>query len=135
MLNNVVSLAALIARLVARGDSDRILSYTQRLQRAAGRMDRLVGDLVDVASIHAGMLAVTRELADPSHVVAEAVETERFLQVDATDRRGLGLGLYISKCIVLGHGGRIWAESTPGEGCAFHFTLPIVAPALTIPAP
>lgn len=212
MLSGVVSLAALISRLVARGDRpDQILSYAQRIQRAAGRMDRLVGDLVDVASIHAGMLAVTREVADASHVVAEAVDTfhalasaagisleadpvpspstgafdpdrvlqvlanllgnaikftpaggkvvvrlertgdelafavidtgigiaedklehifERFLQVDATDRRGLGLGLYISKCIVQGHGGRIWAESRLGEGSAFHFTLPIAASA------
>ena len=76
MLSGVVSLAALISRLVARGDPpDQILPYTQRIQRAAARMDRLVGDLVDVASIHAGMLAVTREVADPSHVVAEAVDT------------------------------------------------------------
>jgi signal transduction histidine kinase len=52
---------------------------------------------------------------------------ERFLQVTENDRRGLGLGLYISSCIVQGHGGRIWAESTPGEGSTFCFTLPIQA--------
>lgn len=209
MLSGVVSLAALIAKLVARGDTpDRILPYAERIQRAAARMDRLVGDLVDVASIESGRLAVTREAADASHVVVEAVETfqarasaagialeavgtslpcagtfdparvlqvlanllgnaikftpaggkvvvrldrigdelafavidtgigiaeeklvpifERFLQGDAKDRRGVGLGLYISKCIVQGHGGRIWAESRLGEGSAFHFTVPIV---------
>jgi signal transduction histidine kinase len=49
---------------------------------------------------------------------------ERFWQVGKQDRRGLGLGLYISRCLVEAHGGKIWAESTPGEGTAFFFTIP-----------
>ena len=49
---------------------------------------------------------------------------ERFHQVGNTDRRGLGLGLYISKAIVDAHGGRIWAESEIGRGSRFSFTLP-----------
>ena len=50
---------------------------------------------------------------------------ERFWQVGKNDRRGLGLGLYISRSIVDAHGGRIWAESTLGIGSAFHFTIPL----------
>jgi signal transduction histidine kinase len=38
---------------------------------------------------------------------------------------GLGLGLYISRLIVEAHGGHIWAESRPGEGSTFSFSLPI----------
>lgn len=45
--------------------------------------------------------------------------------VKGTTFPGLGLGLYISKNIVQGHGGRIWAESKPGEGSVFSFTLPL----------
>jgi PAS domain S-box-containing protein len=38
--------------------------------------------------------------------------------------KGLGLGLFICKGIVQAHGGRIWAESIPGQTTTFHFTLP-----------
>ncbi|HEY2853937.1 MAG TPA: PAS domain-containing protein [Gemmatimonadaceae bacterium] len=37
---------------------------------------------------------------------------------------GLGLGLYISKGVVEAHGGRLWAESKPGDTTTFHLTLP-----------
>jgi signal transduction histidine kinase len=204
MLNTIVGSAALIERTTL--ENSAMAMHARRIQRSGARMNRLIGDLVDVASIEAGALAVTRELGDPTGVVMEAVETfqaqataagislvaeivppssraafdparilqvltnllsnaikftpvngrivirvervhddihfavsdtgvgipgdkleavfVRFLQVTESDRRGVGLGLYISRAIVLGHGGRIWAESTIGAGSRFCFTLP-----------
>jgi two-component system sensor histidine kinase VicK len=53
---------------------------------------------------------------------------DRFYQVDSASTRqtgGSGLGLSICKAIIQAHNGRIWAESSPGLGSIFHFTLPL----------
>lgn len=47
---------------------------------------------------------------------------------------GSGLGLAICQRIVLRHNGKIWLESTPGEGTAVHFTLPKMTEQQTGPA-
>ena len=207
MMNAIMGGAELIAKGVARENHvDQVRMNAQRIQRSAVRMNRLIGDLVDIASIEAGRLAVTLEPGDPTLVATEAIEIfqaqasatgvtlttelelppcvvmfdparilqvltnllsnamkftpahgrvvvrlsrlddvvqfavsdtgvgvptgeleaifERFVQLTKNDRRGVGLGLYISRAIVVGHGGRMWAENADGGGSTFSFTLP-----------
>ncbi len=213
-LRNLLSGVVLNATLLAEESSDsdegrRTLAGMQRIQRDVGRMNRLIGDLVDVASIDAGKLTVRPQRGDAAALITEAVETfalvastkgislelgniepvlladfdhdrmlqvlgnlitnalkftargggivlrgarvddhlrlsvsdtgagipshlleavfERFWQVGKNDKRGLGLGLYISRCIVDAHSGKIWAESTLGQGSVFHVRIPASA--------
>jgi two-component system OmpR family sensor kinase/two-component system sensor histidine kinase BaeS len=58
---------------------------------------------------------------DLSHVF------DRFWQGDRAPTGTSGLGLAIARELVQAHGGSIWAESTPGSGAAFRFTLPLRA--------
>jgi len=210
LLNTVSMGAELIAREATQSEGEESESSrtARRIVRAASRMNRLIGDLVDVSSIESGRLAMTRTRGDATALITEAVDLfgpsasakgvsleaermeaplfaafdhdrilqvlgnlignaikftagggrikvarrsveggtvsfsvedtgpgipeaqleavfERFWQVGENDRRGLGLGLYIARGIVEAHGGRIWAESTLGEGSAFRFTLSI----------
>jgi light-regulated signal transduction histidine kinase (bacteriophytochrome) len=46
---------------------------------------------------------------------------QRLHRADEFD--GLGVGLALARCVLQRHGGRIWAESAPGAGASFHFTL------------
>ena len=51
---------------------------------------------------------------------------ERFYRVRSERTvTGSGLGLYICRQIIQAHRGKIWAESTPGEGTTFFIELPI----------
>lgn len=49
---------------------------------------------------------------------------EKFAQIGSKDRRGLGLGLYISKVLVEAHGGKLWVESSADKGSTFCIQLP-----------
>jgi two-component system sensor histidine kinase KdpD len=65
---------------------------------------------------------------------------ERFYRLKGPQARmirGTGLGLAICKGLVEAHGGRIWADSLPGQGVTIGFVLPVPAspPAVTLERP
>jgi signal transduction histidine kinase len=207
MLGGIALTAELLARESAvASDAGAVTLRAEAIQRLTARMNRLIGDLVDVASIEAGKLLVAPAEGDLRAVIRESVEMfqasaqahkirlapqldgpplparfdhvrllqvlgnllgnaikfsppgaridiragregaevrvsvadsgpgirpqdleavfGRFWQVERRARTGLGLGLYISRCILEAHGGRIWAESAPGTGSTLVFALP-----------
>jgi two-component system sensor histidine kinase/response regulator len=62
--------------------------------------------------------------ADQERIFHDFVRTE---QAKKKEPHGTGLGLSIAKRIVENYGGRIWAESVPGKGSTFTFTLPVAS--------
>jgi PAS domain S-box-containing protein len=126
--------AAAPADLVVWADADRIVQALTNLLGNAVKFSP-PGGTIDV-EVGAGGRQATFTVRDRGRGIPpdqlEAV-FERFRQVDASDARelgGTGLGLPISRAIVEQHGGRMWAESAPGAGTAFRFTLPLAASAL-----
>ncbi len=116
---------------VIQGDKERITQVLLNLLENAcrytlpgGKADVLArvenGELrVDIADTGIGI-----SLEDQKHVF------ERFFRGDhplVKEREGTGLGLAIVKSIIEMHGGRIWLQSSLGEGSTFSFTLPIAA--------
>lgn len=67
-------------------------------------------------------------IADTGPGLAPGLSDQLFLPFVTTKRHGMGVGLSISRTIVEGHGGRIWAEPNPGGGTIFNFTLRAVTP-------
>jgi GAF domain-containing protein len=99
----------------------------------------LVGNAIKFTD--AGAVTIKAATADGSFNVAvhdtgpgisPADQTKLFQEFQQADssitkaKGGTGLGLAISRRIIELHGGRIWVDSSPGDGSTFTFTLPIV---------
>lgn len=106
-------------------DRDRLLQVFSNLIGNAMKFTR-PGDRIMVrATPQNDQILFAVEDSGPG-IPAEDVHRifEPFWQARRTARLGAGLGLTISKGIVEAHGGRIWAESEPGRGTTFFFTIP-----------
>ena len=71
-----------------------------------------------------GMARVS--VADTGPGISEDIAGQLFQPFVTTKANGMGIGLSISRTIIESHGGRLWAESAPGGGTVFHFTLRLV---------
>ena len=78
--------------------------------------------IISVAAHKAGGAEV--RVSDSGRGLPMADAPRLFEPFFTTRPDGLGLGLPISKSIVVAHGGDIWAEPSPGGGATFVFTLP-----------
>ena len=64
-------------------------------------------------------------VADTGSGIPLGSEEKIFEPYHTTKAQGLGLGLSLSRSIIVAHGGRLWAEIQAGGGAVFHFTLPV----------
>ena len=64
------------------------------------------------------------QIIDKGLGIPPAILQKLFLKFTKGPKTGTGLGLYICKNIVEGHGGKIWAENNIDKGATFSFTIP-----------
>jgi PAS domain S-box-containing protein len=109
------------------GDKHRLMQVVINLISNAVKFTETGTITCSAASCEGGVVIGVRDTG--AGIVPEDIRKifEKFKQVGDTltnKPKGTGLGLPICREIVQRHGGRIWAESEPGKGSAFFFTLP-----------
>jgi two-component system OmpR family sensor kinase len=122
----------------AQADPDRVAQVLRNLLVNALRHTPSGGSVTVSASSKVKSLEIA--IADTGEGIAPddlPHVFERFWRADPARARsgiggegrmagGTGLGLSVAQSLVKAQGGRIWVESTPGEGTVFRFTLPLV---------
>jgi two-component system, OmpR family, phosphate regulon sensor histidine kinase PhoR len=120
-----------IPELNVMADADRLEQVLGNLLDNAIKYGRVEGTVtLNARALEDGQVEVAVQDDGPG-IPADAIERvfERFFRADKARSReqgGTGLGLSIVKHIVQAHGGRVWAQSQPGKGATFFFTLPRV---------
>lgn len=111
-----------------RMDRERILQVLRNLMGNAVKFTPRGGQVTVAATPKERTLEVCVQDTGPGIPKGNlAIIFEKFQQ-DPLHRsntmKGSGLGLAIAKHIITAHGGKIWAESGPGQGSSFFFVLP-----------
>lgn len=116
---------------VIRGDADQLRRALFNLMQNAIKYSPNGGEVLVAGEVAAPDRVLVRVM-DRGIGIAPGDEERIFERFHRTDNRlsrataGVGLGLYITRSIVEGHGGRIWAESPgPNRGSVFSMLLPI----------
>jgi PAS domain S-box-containing protein len=124
-----VEIAHDIDRTFVLGDHDRLLQVIANLVANAIKVSPRGGRLR--CSVNRREEDVVFAISDDGPGIAPsdlAHLFERYWRGAKPIYKGTGLGLAISAGIIGAHDGRIWAESTLGEGATFYFTLPAIDP-------
>ena len=124
--------------LVVRADPSRLEQVLSNLVDNAIKYGRADGHVLVGGGLAGNGQVEVSVKDDGPGIPPEALERlfERFYRVDKARSReqgGTGLGLAIVKHIVQSHGGRVWAQSQPGRGATFFFTLPLDTGEATLP--
>jgi signal transduction histidine kinase len=120
-----------------RGDERRL---TQVLLNLVGNAIKFtdIGEVSIKGSSANGTFNVAVRDTGPGISTADQAKLfQEFQQADNSitkKKGGTGLGLAISRRIIEMHGGRIWVESSPGNGSTFAFTLPVTVEEQARPA-
>jgi signal transduction histidine kinase len=104
-------------------DRERVLQVIANLVGNAVKFTPQHGDIRITAVATDGAVRVS--VSDTGPGIPQAQLARVFDRYWRGSGQGAGLGLFIARGIVEAHGGRIWVESAPGAGSAFHFTLPL----------
>lgn len=123
-------------RVVTELDSNMPLIRGDRVQLQQVLIN-LISNGMDAVSVSAGnartltlrasrpeAAAIKFSVADAGSGIAPGCEEKIFEPYYTTKPRGLGLGLSLSRSIVLAHGGNMWAENRHSLGATIHFTVP-----------
>ncbi len=106
-------------------DRDRIIQVFSNLMSNAFKVTTSGGSIILRARAHEREVLFVVSDTGPG-IAEEDLQHlfERHWRSREPGYKGTGLGLHIAKGIVEAHGGRIWAESTLGQGATFFFTIP-----------
>lgn len=134
-VENVVTLAAAKSiiiraqsshsRIIFKCDGDRIAQVLSNLIGNALKFTHEAGSVIVEANQTEELVSIT--VADTGTGIPIDQQGQifnRFTQLNRKDRRGLGLGLYISKMLVDAHGGHISVKSVEGRGSIFSILIP-----------